>query len=344
MDKKYKVLVVDDEPDNLALLYRTLRHDYDVVKCLSPLEALKILDEEKFQVIISDHKMPDMDGVEFLKLSQEKAPLAIRLLVTAYSDVKILINAINYAKIYRYIKKPYQPDELLYIVQSSLEFYQLKVDNENLIFDLRDLFAGTIKSIPEALAAKDSFTLGKSRRVTFYAIKIAQNLNLSNAAIGKIELAGLLHDIGMIGVPEDILNKTDKLTPEEYEEVKKHVFHSIKILEDIKQLKDVIEIVKYHHEHYDGKGYPYGLKGEEIPIGSRIIALADAWESLRSDRTYRKRMPEEEAFKIIEEQSGTQFDPKLVEILEYIIPQVREEIEEYEKIMKEEAQNIAKNG
>ncbi len=343
MDKKYKVLVVDDEPDNLALLYRTLRQDYEVTKCLSPLEALKILDQENFQVIISDHKMPDMDGVEFLKLSQEKMPLAIRLLVTAYSDVKILINAINYAKIYRYIKKPYQPDELLYIVQSSIEFYQLKVDNENLIYDLKDLFSGTIKSITEALDAKDSFTLGKSRRVTFYAIKIAQNLNLTEGEIGKIELAGLLHDIGMIGVPEDILNKTDKLSPEEYEEVKKHVFHSIKILEDIKQLKDVVEIVKYHHEYYNGKGYPHGLKEEEIPIGSRIISLADAWESLRSDRTYRSRMPEEEAFGIIKEQRGVQFDPKLVDILEHIIPQVREEIAQYEKLLEEEAHNIAKN-
>ncbi len=344
MDKKYKILVVDDEPDNLALLYRTLRQDYEVTKCLSPLEALKILDEEDFQVIISDHKMPDMDGVEFLKLSQEKSSSAIRLLVTAYSDVKILINAINYAKIFRYIKKPYMPDELLYTVQSSLEFYQLKIDNENLIFDLKDLFAGTIKSITEALDAKDSYTLGKSRRVAFYATKIAQNLNLSDAEIGKIELAGLLHDIGMIGVPEDILNKTDKLTPEEYEEIKKHVFHSIKILEDIKQLKDVIDIVKYHHEYYDGKGYPYGMKGEETPIGSRIISLADAWESLRSDRTYRKRMPEEEALKIIKEQKGIQFDPKLVDVLEYIIPQANIEIEEYEKIIEEEAQDIAKNG
>ena len=328
---KYRILIVDDEPDNLQLLYRTLRGKYEIVKANSPQEALECLKDGDYQCIISDHKMPGMDGVEFLKLSSNTHPNAMRLLVTAYSDVKILIDAINYAKIYRYIKKPYVPDELLHIVEASLEYYQLKVDNELLISDLKELFSGTIKAIIEALDAKDSFTLGRSRRVAFYSAKMVEFLNLDKAQAGIIELAGLLHDIGMIGVAEDILNKTQKLTPEEFEEIKKHVHHSVKILEDIKQLYDVIEVIKYHHEYYDGNGYPFGKKGEDIPLGSRIIAIADAFDSMVSDRAYRQGLSHEEALRLIEEKAGSQFDPKLIDVFKSILPAASAEIKEYEE-------------
>ena len=222
-DKRYKILIVDDEEDNLALLYRTLRSKYDITKASSAIEALEILRNEEFDCILSDHKMPIMDGVEFLKRVYDLYPSTMRLLVTAYSDVKILIDAINYAKIYRYIKKPFSPDELLMIVEAALETYQLKKDNENLIADLKDLFSGTVKAIIEALDAKDSFTLGRSRRVAFYAMKITNKLALPPEEVSKIELAGLLHDIGMIGVAEEILNKTQKLTDDEYQKIKMHV-------------------------------------------------------------------------------------------------------------------------
>ena len=131
--QKYRLLIVDDEEDNLALLYRTLRSKYEVVKAKSAIEALEILKTETFDCILSDHKMPIMDGVEFLKRVYDIQPNTMRLLVTAYSDVKILIDAINYAKIYRYIKKPYNPEELLMIVESALETYRLKMENEKLI-------------------------------------------------------------------------------------------------------------------------------------------------------------------------------------------------------------------
>ncbi|GBF23546.1 response regulator receiver modulated metal dependent phosphohydrolase, partial [Candidatus Gastranaerophilus sp. (ex Termes propinquus)] len=289
---------------------------------------------EYFELILSDHKMPFMDGVEFLRRTIDICPDTMRLLVTAYSDSKILIDAINYAKIYRYIKKPFVPDELLHVVQASLEYYQLKADNENLISDLKELFAGTIKAIIEALDAKDSFTLGRSRRVAFYAVKMVSHLNLSAAESGKIELAGLLHDIGMIGVAEDILNKTQKLTPDEYEEIKKHVHHSVKILEDIKQLYDVIEIIKYHHEHYDGKGYPFGISGEKIPLGSRIIAIADAYDGMVSHRAYREGSTNDEALLKLDSLAGVQFDPFLVRVFKSILPGALSEIAEYEERMK----------
>ena len=334
MDKRYRILVVDDEEDNLALLYRTLRSRYDVTKAHSAIEALEILNTQTFDCILSDHKMPIMDGVEFLKRVNEIQPKTMRLLVTAYSDVKILIDAIDYAKIYRYIKKPYSPDELLMIVESALECYQLKIDNENLINDLKDLFSGTVKAIIEALDAKDSFTLGRSRRVAFYAAKIVSKLALNPTEVSQIELAGLLHDIGMIGVAEGILNKTQKLSDEEYEKIKMHVHYSVKILEDIKQLYDITEIIKYHHEYYNGCGYPYGLKGEEIPLGSRIIAIADAFDSMVSNRAYRKSLTPDEAMEIIKQCAGKQFDPNLVQIFEAVLPEALKELTEHEQDFK----------
>ncbi len=330
---KYKILIVDDEPDNLALLYRTLRGKYEIAKSTSPLQALEILKQEHFHCILSDHKMPEMDGVEFLKRSHDIAPDTMRLLVTAYTDAGILIDAINYAKIYRYIKKPYNPDELLLIVENALEYWQLKYDNSALVNDLKELFAGTITAIVEALDAKDSYTLGRSRRVTFYAVKMAKALHLSDTTVGKIELAGLLHDIGMIGVSDDILAKVEKLTQDEYDEIKKHVHHSVRILDDIKQLADVVEIIKYHHEFYDGTGYPYAMKGEDIPIGSRIIAVADAFDSMVTPKVYRQQVVPSEALAKIKALVGVQFDPMVVEHFEQILPSCLRELKEMERKM-----------
>ncbi len=316
MDKKYNILLVDDEEDNLALLYRTLRGAYNLEKTTSPLHALEILKEKHFELVISDHKMPEMDGVEFLKHVQVHYPSTMRILLTAYSDANILIDAINYAKIYRYVKKPFNPEELQLIVSSALEYYQLKYDNDKLISDLKELFSGTIKAIMEALDAKDSYTSGRSKRITYYSIILAKQLGLSTIDTGKVELAGMLHDIGMIGVSDEILYKIDALSQEEYDEIKKHITYSVKILEDIKQLKDVVEIIKYHHEKYDGTGYPYGVKGEDIPLGSRIIAVADAFDSIISNRIYRNKIELQDALNEIKKGALTQFDPVVVKAFE----------------------------
>ena len=330
----YKILLVDDEPDNLALLYRTLRGKYEIMKTTSPIEALDILNKNKIDLVISDHKMPEMDGVEFLKRVYDKYPDTMRLLVTAYTDSTILIDAINYAKIYRYIKKPYEPSELLLTVANTLEYLQLRLDNANLINDLKELFAGTIKAIIEAMDAKDAFTMGRSRRVTFYALKLAKALNLSEDLTNTIELAAMLHDIGMIGVSDNIIYKVEKLNDKDWEEIRNHVKHGVRILEDIKQLREVVELIKYHHEFYNGSGYPAGLQGESIPLGSRIIAIADAYDAMVSPRAYRAPRTSEQAVEILHNMRGIQFDPDLVEVFDEVLPDARRELEEYENSIK----------
>jgi response regulator RpfG family c-di-GMP phosphodiesterase len=335
-EKRYKVLIVDDEPANLTALQKTLGAQYDVTPADSPEQALEILKSQYFELIVSDHKVPDMDGIEFLRQTSEISPHTIRLLVTAYTDAKILIDAINYAKIYRYVKKPCPPGELLYVIKASLEYYQLKMDNEALIKDLKELFTGTMRAIIEALDAKDSFTYGRSRRVALYARKMFEALGAPSIEIGKIELAGLLHDIGMIGVSEEILNKTEKLTAEEYEEIKKHVEYSMLILGDIKQLGDVVKMIKYHHEHFDGTGYPFGLKGKEIPIGARVIAIADAFDGMISNRAFRDALSAEQAWKTIVSRAGTQFDPNLIKVFGKIALPALKEIKQFEVKEKQE--------
>jgi len=310
----YKILVVDDELDNLQLVKRTLRKSYDIITANNADEAIEILKKENnMEMIISDHKMPGMSGVELLHYCFEHYPDMIRVLITAYSEVPILIDAINTGKIHRYIKKPWTPEELVLTVNKVFEANKLSKENMQLIADFKDLFSGTISAITDALDEKDKYTLGRSKRVCDYAISIAKEMSLSNIELSKIEVASLLHDIGMIGVPEHILHKPDKLSKEEFESVKKHVEYGLHILDSIKQLSSVVNIIKYHHERYDGSGYPYGLKGEEIPIGARIIGLADTFDALVSSRVYRKALSLDEALAVIKEQAGKQFDYNVVQ-------------------------------
>lgn len=327
---KYTILVVDDEKDNLQLFVRTLRKNYNVLTANCGAEGLEVVRNNKVDMVISDHKMPEMEGTEFLKRSYEINPAPVRMLVTAFADAEILKEAINYGKIHRYIKKPWTPNDLLNTIEASLGVYQLNIDNQQLAYDLKELFSGTISAIMEALDAKDPYTSGRSKRVTFFSLKIGQKFGLSNEKLSELEVAGLLHDIGMIGVPVNIITKPDNLTEEEYELVKSHTIMGMKILEEIKQLNHVIKIVGCHHEHYNGSGYPYGFKGEEIPVESQIIAVADAYDGLTTDRAYRSSMSHEEAVKKIQSAAGTQFDPAVVETFSQIIDQACEELKQFD--------------
>ncbi len=330
---KYSILAVDDEPDNLQLLRRTLRKEYDITTANGPLEAIDIFKiHGPFDMIISDHRMPDMSGVELLQYSNLHYPEMIRILITAYSEVPILVDAINTGKIFRYVKKPWTPEELLLTIQKAFEAKKLSLDNQKLIEDFKDLFSGTISVIVEALDAKDVFTEGRSSRVCCYVVNLAKSLNLPEIEISKIEIAGLLHDIGMIGVPESILQKQGPLTEQEYLEVKRHIDYGMKILENIKQLSSIVDIVKYHHERYDGSGYPDKLSGEQIPIGARIIALADTFDAMLSKRAYKQPLDFNSAKEELRKCAGSQLDPNITETFLNIVDSI--DIASFDKYTK----------
>jgi putative nucleotidyltransferase with HDIG domain len=187
------------------------------------------------------------------------------------------------------------------------------LENAMLFEDVHGLMMGLLHSLTSAVDAKDAYTCGHSERVALVSRHLAQQMGLSEKDVEQIYMAGLLHDVGKIGVPEAVLQKTGKLTPEEFEQMKRHPQIGARILQDIKQVREIVPGVLHHHERYDGKGYPTGLAGEKIPLMGRIICLADCFDAMTSNRTYRKALPLEVALTEIRRCSGTQFDPRLTE-------------------------------
>ncbi len=188
----------------------------------------------------------------------------------------------------------------------------IAVENSRLYSSLKQTYLESIKTLVSAIEAKDHYTYGHSERVRRYALQIARVLKLSPQQIEELNYAGYLHDIGKIGINDRILTKPDKLSPSEYEIIKRHPNIGHKILESAHHLAGASQIIKYEHERYDGTGYPNGLKNGEIPIGARIIAVADAYDAMTTNRPYRKALSREEAIRRLKENMGTQFDPKVV--------------------------------
>ena len=190
---------------------------------------------------------------------------------------------------------------------------------------MRKIYLETMRALAAAIDAKDPYTKGHSERVTEMAIALAQELNLPEQQIEDLEYAALLHDIGKIGIDERILGKNGGLTSEEWEKIREHTLIGAKIIEPVKFLKNSYQAIYYHHERYDGSGYPAGKKGEEIPLFARIIAVADAYDAMNSDRPYRKKLSEDEIIQELREQAGGQFDPEVAQALISILKKGRKE-------------------
>ncbi|MBU4227152.1 HD domain-containing protein [bacterium] len=190
---------------------------------------------------------------------------------------------------------------------------------------MRKMYLETIRALAAAIDAKDTYTKGHSERVTQTSVALARELNLSEREIENIEYAALLHDIGKIGIADNILGKDSSLTNKEFDKIKEHTVMGAKIIEPIDSLKNSYEAIYHHHERYDGKGYPDGIKEKDIPLSARIIAVADAYDAMGSDRPYRKKLNKDKILKELKDQSGKQFDPKVVKALISVLDKEREE-------------------
>ncbi|MBY0358136.1 MAG: response regulator [Candidatus Obscuribacterales bacterium] len=319
---RHKILLVDDEPANLRLLQRVLGRDYEILSAQSGTAALDILKQSKVSLIISDQRMPGLTGVQLLQQSLALDPDAIRILLTGYTDIQALIDAINTGQIYKYVQKPWDAEDLKLTVKRALEAYELRSSNLKLIKDLQSALAklenisiGTITALANALDAKCDYTSGHSLRVSRYALAIGRVLGFADDQLKDLELAGILHDIGKIGVPESILWKPGRLNDEEQKIMAMHPLKSVQMIGDIEQFERVKLWVKHHHEHLDGSGYPDRLTGKEIPIGARIVLVADAYDAMTSDRPYRMSIGFERATSELRKFAGKQFDPEFVEAL-----------------------------
>lgn len=320
--RRHKILVVDDEVPNLRLLRRVLSEDHDIFEASSGQEGVDILCKEEISLIITDQRMPSMTGVQLLEKSLGLRPDAIKILLTGYTDVQALIDAINAGHVYKYIPKPWDADELKLTVKRALEAFELKESNDKLVVDLQGalnelemLSVGTIRALADALDAKCDYTAGHSLRVSRIAVLIGRRMGLSEENLRDLELGGILHDIGKIGVPESILWKPDKLTDEERAIMSRHPVKSAEIIGDLKGLVRAREYVKHHHEYYNGTGYPDGLAGDAIPIGARIILVSDAYDAMTTDRPYRQAIGHVRAIEELRKLSGSQFDPTVVDAL-----------------------------
>ena len=192
-------------------------------------------------------------------------------------------------------------------------FITIAIENATLFEKLEEMFFGIIRAFAKAVEAKDPYTSGHVERVENLSYHLAKAAGLKGEDLKKARIAGILHDVGKIGIPDEILKKPSKLTKKEYEIIKKHVIYSKEILEPISELKDIIPGIYYHHERYDGKGYPEGKKGEEIPLVARIISIVDAFDAMASDRPYRKALSKKRIVREFLKNKGKQFDPYLVE-------------------------------
>ena len=348
MEYKRTVLFVDDEPNILKSLQRLLRQDEMNVLCASTgEEALEVLGKTSVQVFVTDQRMPGMSGVDLLSAVRERHPEIIRMMLTGFTEIKVAVEAINHGEIYRLITKPWNDDELRATIRQAFEQAGLKDEikrlnrvtreqnfkfqdmNRNLEekvrertkqlahkhHELRTAYVQTVGALAEAVDAKDAYTRGHSERVGVYASKIAREMGFTKEFIERVYIAGLLHDVGKIGIRDALITKPGKLTKAEYEEIKQHPSIGAKILEPVDFLADIAPCVRHHHEWYDGSssGYPDRLRGDAIPLPSRIILVADTVEAMTSDRPYRKAMPIDCVVSELNKYSGSQFDPTCAE-------------------------------
>jgi len=321
----FQLLVIDDNPEVLRLMKLLLADEFDLEFSTSAAEGLKILKEQAPDLVLCDVMMPEMDGHMFCRQvkSDESLKHTPVILVTARSGAEMLAEGIE-SGADDYIAKPFDAIELKARICALLRMRQveaelamanrnLKMRTGDLVERQRSLFIAMVKSLVSALEAKDQYTRHHSTRVTEFTLKIAKKMNFSEREIADLELAALLHDVGKIGVPEEILNKKSKLTAEEFGFIKEHPARGESILKPVIELNQISKIVRAHHERYDGKGYPDGLKGQEIPLGARIMAVADTYDAITSERPYRGAESHNYAMKEIIRSSGSHFDPEVVQ-------------------------------
>ena len=321
-DERLWVVVVDDDVMNRKLAERILsKSDIEVATLSSGEELMTFVKDNRPDLILLDINMPGMDGFETLtKLREEETEIADIPVVflTSENDTEAEKKALGLgAK--DFIKKPFIPEILTLRVKQIAELLRLQKrlsdEVEKKTKENEQLFLNVVSSLAGAIDAKDTYTNGHSSRVAEYSREIARRYGYNMKEQSDIYIIGLLHDVGKIGVPDYVINKPGKLTDEEFAYIKKHPVIGSQILKNIKEMPKLSIGARWHHERYDGTGYPDGLVGEEIPEEARIIAVADAYDAMSSQRSYRKIMPQEKIRSEIINGSGTQFDPRFAEIM-----------------------------
>ena len=329
----HKILIIDDSKTVLNKVMMLLKDSYHVFPAISGTTALKTMEHQIPDLILLDLSMPEVDRREFfrlLKCTPDLSEIPVIFLTSGTGD-QTEADCISMGA-YDIIGKPIVKEVLLSRVEKALELLEYRRDLQKKLDEkirqMETAYIQTMAALANTIDAKDPDTNGHSMRVAYYSKQIARHLGYTEDDCENVYFIALLHDVGKIGVPDAILKKQDKLTPEEYEMMKNHTIVGAHILKDIKMLPGLCEGTLYHHERYDGTGYPYGLKGSEIPEIGRIISVADTYDAMTATRCYRKGMDPEIALQELKNNRGTQFDPDIVDTFLEIADQM--EVPDYE--------------
>jgi len=332
-----RILIVDDESTIRHALARFLRErGYEVHECGSGPAALAVLTQEHFAVMLCDIRMPEMSGLDVVPRAIEiDRDLAV-LMLTAVNDASAATEALSSGAL-DYLVKPVALTDLQIAVERAVHRRQLEIDRRNVERHIREevmlrtmelekekaalhaLTIGIAETLINAMEAKDVYLRGHSRRVAEQAASVADEMGLDADIVENVRLAGRLHDIGKIGIREDILNKPGALTAEEYAHVKEHVRVGMEILAPLRHIPVALEYIADHHEHFDGSGYPRGLAGEQITIGGRILAACDAFDAMTSKRAFREAYDSKQTLARLEDEVGKLVDPRVFEALKRVV-------------------------
>ncbi len=335
-NRKKHILLVDDEVAILEIMQETLEdNDFKVTAVSDPTTLPDLIEHLDIDTVVTDIQMPKMDGITFLKLVKRYDKKLPVIMITGHADLNNLMVSFRLGA-YDYLKKPFSMNELLITVTKAIEkrALQLQIERyydlleEKVIEKTKELvvanqkleenLVGTILAMINALEASDEYTRGHSERVTAISLMIGQQMDLDSDTLKILRLGSVLHDIGKLGISHGILRAPRKLDPLEYEVMKEHPSIGVKIIRPIDLDEEVFNIVGQHHERIDGNGYPNGLQGDQISMLARIVAVADTFDAITSDRPYRKALSTETAFQEILKNIEVQFDRKVVEAFQKI--------------------------
>lgn len=326
------VLIVDDEELVVQSLQRTLSLEgYQTIGTINTEAAIRILQETPPAVLICDQRMPQMTGLELLSRARDLSPHTVRMLISGYSDIDVVISAINNGQIFQYISKPWSDEELLGKLKAAVQFRRTALEKEKIISQslrevenwkslfqksntqIKENMEHTVNALKKIIQVKDEGLLQHSLRVSEHAVQVARQMKLSVQRQQNLEYAGLFHDIGKIAIQDQILYKAGKLDESEYTYLQAHPGFGAEILRELGFLDEVAEITLQHHEKFDGSGYPRKMRGDEILIEARILAFADAYDALTSTCVYQESLNHKKTLSILRQADGTHFDPEVVE-------------------------------
>lgn len=335
-EEKYKIIAVDDEAgiiDSLSVFLRKTNYEY--VGVTDPVEAIERVRKEHFDLMLLDFMMTPLHGDEVVEEIRKFNKELYILLLTGHKDLAPPLETIKRLDIQGYCEKSDKFDQLLLLIESGIksikqmqEIKRINAELEETNEKLEQAYLDSVETLRYTVEAKDPYTRGHSDRVSEFSVLIGKKLGLPEEQLRILRIGGLFHDIGKIGIPDNILQKESKLTDDEYSEIKNHPSIGVHILGSAEIFKDIIPIVKHHHERYDGRGYPSGLKGEEIPYIARIAAVADTFDAMTSKRSYRDALDLQVVKDEIKRCEGTQFDPEIAEVFLEILNNEYESIKE----------------